>query len=96
MKLLVLLLTLISSVAMADEGTLIWDHPGVGIVGYRIYLDNTMLQEVTERTAVVTIPPKGGLFSVTAYSVTAESARSKTVGIPPAPTGIILTINFGG
>ena len=84
------------SEAMADEATLGWDHSGVGITGYRVYLDDTMLQEVTVKTAVVTLPPDGGMFSVSAYNETAESARSEPIGIPAAPTNITLTITFGG
>ena len=91
MRIFILMLALSSSV-FADDGTLLWDHPGVGILGYRVYLDDTRIAEVTERKAVITLPPQGGMFSVTAYSAFAESAKSTPVGVPSAPTSITITL----
>ena len=91
MRIFILMLTLTSSV-FADDATLLWDHPGVGILGYRVYLDDTKISEVTERKAVVTLPSQGGMFSVSAYSAFAESAKSNPVGVPSAPTSITITL----
>lgn len=87
-----LLIVLLSLPVYAD--TLTWDHPGAE--GYRVYQDGAQIQDVTEKTAEVTVPQSGATYTVTAYKGAIESAHSAPLTIPQSPSAVTVTITYGG
>ena len=89
-----LALLLLTGSALADEATVTWDHSDP-THSFRLYLDDTPLSEHADKTAVITLPPAGGVLTVTAFNAQAESAMSSPVVIPATPTNVTVTVTFG-